>query len=68
MTEVYDKGRARKKWIVTSQAAFAMLEKIVCLYDCQVHAATLGELEGVNARLARFKSGEPYRSVQKRGA
>jgi hypothetical protein len=63
MSEIYKEGRDRGRWIVTSHA-FELLSRIVCLYDRQVHSATLGALESASERLARSKAEERQRLRQ----
>ncbi|WP_250441942.1 hypothetical protein [Caballeronia sp. AZ1_KS37] len=68
MAEVFEGGRQTGTWGVASDAAFALLAAIVCMYDRQLHSATLGALTTASDRLERFKGGEAYQPLQKRRA
>ena len=68
MAHVFEGGRERGIWRVSSDAAFALLTAVVCMYDQQLQTVSLGALTSASERLERFKGGEAYQPLQKRRA
>jgi hypothetical protein len=68
MAQVFEGGRERGIWRVSSDAAFDLLTAVVCVYDQQLQSVSLGALTTASERLERFKGGEAYQPLQKRRA
>ncbi|MDR5762949.1 hypothetical protein [Caballeronia sp. LZ035] len=68
MAEIHDGATKTGKYAAPTEAAFSLLSAIVSTYDHQLQTAPLGALTDANDRLQRFKAGEPYHLLQKRGA
>ncbi|MFM0048372.1 hypothetical protein [Caballeronia grimmiae] len=67
MARIFDGGQHSGRWCVDLEE-FDQLAAMVSLYDYQLRRATLGALTDASVRFERFKSGEPYRSLQRRRA